>query len=472
MATKQKMLRSFRNYLDTLEALTYDDLQNSVRSDIVWQEGQMRRNPSAYELFTSHEHFDFPKDDIFKFSGIVLDSDTFESAADKVQEIWQRRLPLLFPGFEFVIQRDRDHRQVAFCRKRPGITEKVDELIFYLNHNHPYIRWNALLSATLYPHPRLVPYLLERLNDSDVYNRLKAIIALGESKNEKLIPLLKKRFLKLQEGPGGKYFIDDFFAYDLFRTLLKLGDTGYKTVFGLFRKYKSLDEHTLEHLCELLGKTGKPEVMDILLDIFYNDPEAGDFALTGLLGMEHAVLPVITANLGSADPEVRRNSMWFVANCYITEARCYLAEGLQDKSSRVREAAIHGIGRFYHRTRRGLLLNALNDRAANVRIKALVALGHLFDPRLLPRFQELCADKNAQVRHEAMRAIAALDSKVGIDFLTLLYEKSTKADRLRIMQSLYAYTGRPSYLKTIISKALASGDRLIIREAKDLLEIL
>jgi len=82
------MLKSFRNYLDTLKSLTYEGLKDCIDSEIVWDDGRTRRNPTSYELFATHEHLDFAKEDIFKFSGITLDLDAFEASAEKVEEIW------------------------------------------------------------------------------------------------------------------------------------------------------------------------------------------------------------------------------------------------------------------------------------------------------------------------------------------------------------------------------------------------
>ena len=469
---QRNMLKSFRNYLDTLDLLDYDDLRQSIDSELVWDDGNIRRNPASYEIFASHEHLDFAKEDIFKFSGIVLDLAAFEAAAKKVEEIWHRRLPELFPGHEFIIFKDEDHRQIAFCRKRPGITADPDEIIMFLGSAHGYVRWNAMLSATIFPNPKLVPHLIEHLDDHDIYNRLKAIIALGAQKDSRPIKTLQKRFLKPQKGPDNKLFVNDFFAYDLFNTLLKLGIKGYKLLFNLLRNYKNLDIHTLEHLCELLGGTGNQEVLDILLDIYYNEPEASQFALTGLLKMEQTALPAIIKGLSNRDPEIRQKAMWFLANCYIIDAYDYLVQCLRDRCAQVREAAVHGIGRFYHRNRKGLLINALDDRATNVRVKAVEALGNLFDRTLLPTFIELCSDGNPRVRHEAMRAIAALDSLVGIRFLSELYDRSTNPDKVRIIRSLYAYTGSPARLKPLINKAQTSGNKRITREMTDLLEIL
>ncbi|MHB9095384.1 MAG: hypothetical protein ACYC21_11985, partial [Eubacteriales bacterium] len=72
MSKYKKMLRSFKNYLDTVNALDYEYLRDCIKSDPVWDDGQSRRNPTSYELFATHEHLDFAKEDIFKFSGIVL----------------------------------------------------------------------------------------------------------------------------------------------------------------------------------------------------------------------------------------------------------------------------------------------------------------------------------------------------------------------------------------------------------------
>jgi len=472
LAKYKKMLKSFKNYLDTVRSLDYEELRECIKSDVVWDDGNTCRNPTAYELFATHEHLDLAKEDIFKFSGIVLDLEAFEVSANKVEKIWQERLPKLFPGYQFVIYKDKDHRQIAFCRKRTGVTDDPDEIIHCLAHEHHNIRWNALLSSTLFPHPKLVPHLIRRLDDDDIYNRLKALIALGESKDEKVVDVLEKRFLKLEKGPNGKYFVNDFFAYELFRSLIKLGDRGYKLVFDLFQNYKELDNHTLEHLCELIGKRGKPEAVNIMLEIYFNAPEECQCALTGLLHMEKTVFPEIVPYLKDADPGRRKKAFLFLAYSFIQEARDYLPEGLKDKNSQVREAAVQGIGRFYHPTRQELLLKALEDRANNVRIRAIEALGNLFEPNLLPRFQALCLDKNPKIRHEAMRAIAALDSVEGLNFLDELYDQSARSDRVRIIDSLYAYTGNPSYLKPIIQKALASNDKLIIREATDLLAML
>lgn len=472
MSKYKKMLRSFKNYLDTVNALDYEYLRDCIKSDPVWDDGQSRRNPTSYELFATHEHLDFAKEDIFKFSGIVLDLDAFEASAKKVEEIWQKRLPELFPGNEFIICKDKDHKQVAFCRKRTGVTEDPDEIITYLTHPDHNIRWNALLSAKLFPHPKLVPHLLKRLKDDDIYNVLKAIIALGSSRDEGVVKVLKKRFLKLEKGSDDKYYVNDFFAYDLFRTLIKLGNKGYDLVFDLFKDYRNLDFHTIEHLCELLGKSGRPEPLKTMLEIYFGESEASECALTGLLNMEKAALPEIIPRLGEKDVIVRKKALWFVANCYTKEARGYLLQGLKDKNSQVREAAVHGIGRFYHRTRKELLLKALEDRANNVRVRTLETLGNLFDPKLLPSFQVLCLDKNPGVRHEAMRAIAALDSKEALNFLFELYDQANRPDKIRIIDSLYAYTGNPLNLKRFITKALASGDKRIVRETSDLLELL
>lgn len=472
MVKYKKMLKSFRNYLDTLKSLTYEGLKDCIDSEIVWDDGRTRRNPTSYELFATHEHLDFAKEDIFKFSGITLDLDAFEASAEKVEEIWQKRLPELFPGHEFVIERDTDHRQVAFCRKRTGISDDPDRIIAYLKHEHHNIRWNALLSAKLFPHPSLVPHLIGRLDDDDIYNVLKAVIALGESGDESVVPVLQERFLRLETGPDGKFYVNDFFAYDLFRSLIKLGDKGYRLVFDLFANYRNLDIHTLEHLCELLGKSRRPEALDILLKIYLTEPEACQCALTGLLNTETEALPRMVPFLADKSAKTREKAMWFLANCFSSEAREYLLQGLKDRNSTVREAAVHGVGRFFHETRKQLLLRYLEDLAIKVRVKAVEVLGNLFDPELLPRFEVLCLDRNPRVRHEAMRAVAALDLREGLNFLYELYDQVSRTDKLRIIDSLYAYTGKATYLKPLIAKALSGGDKRIISEVNDLLEII
>ncbi|WP_418791674.1 HEAT repeat domain-containing protein [Phosphitispora sp. TUW77] len=471
MSRYWKTPRSFENYLDNLSSLDYEELKNCINSDVVWDNGYIRHNPTAYELFTTHEHLDFAKEDIFKFAGITLNLETFEALAAKVAEVWQKKLPELFPGHKFIIYKNSHHKQVAFCRQRNGITENPAKIIQYLMDDHHNIRWNALLSATLYPDPLLVPHILKRLDDDNVYNVLKAIIALGESKDKSVIPILKNRFLVLETGPDGKQFVDDYFAYDLFKTLIKLGDNGYNLVFDLFKKFKSLDINTLEYLCELLGKTGKNEVLDILLYIYFTEPEGCDCAFTGLLSMEKHALPEIIPKLSHPNPDIRKKAMLFIANCYLNDIRNYLLKGLKDPIKYVREAAVHGIGRFYHRTRKTILKQCLDDKATIVRVRAAEALGTLLDPKLLPTFQMLCLDKNPRVRLEAMKAAAALDSKKAMNFICQLFDQVPRYDKLRIIDSLYAYTGNPSYLKPIIAKALASNDKELMKEATELMEM-
>lgn len=466
------MLKSFKNYLDIISAYTYEELWGSINADVVWDDGHSRRNPTAYELFVTHEHLDFAREDIFKFAGIVLDLEAFEASAKKVEGIWQKRLPQLFPDFTFLIYKDKEHRQVAFCRKRTGITDDPDEIITYLTHSHHNVRWNALFSAIIYPHPKLVPHLIKRLDDDDIYNVLKAIIALGASGDQNTIDLLVKRFMVLEKGPEDKQYINDFYAYDLFRSLIKLGEKGFQPVFSLFKNYKTLDTHTLEHLCELMGKTGHPECLNLLVEIYFNEPEAAEAALTGLLSVEAAALPQITSFLNHKSVEVRQKAMWFIANCFTKKARKHLLTGLKDRNSLVREAAIHGLGRFYHRTRKQILLDALQDRASNVRVRAIEALGNLFDPKLLPRFESLSLDRDVRVRHEAMRAIAALDCVEGVSFLFELYDQVPRPDKIRLINSLYAYTGDYEHINPIVSKALAEGDKRITREVNDLLALM
>jgi len=469
---KQKIIKSIANYLDLIESLDYEDLRDCINADIVWDDGQTRRNPIAYELFSTHEHLDFVQEDIFKFSGQVLDSNTFTATAQKLEEIWLSRLPILFPGHEFVIVNDPDLRQVAFCRKRTGFTNKPDEIIAYLSHQDQYVRWNALLAASLYPHPKLVPYLLQCLDDDDVYNTLTAISALGSSQDKSVVDVLRKRFLIFEADAGNQVFINDFFAYDLFNSLIKLGQEGFDLVFEIFKDYNQLEFGILEDICELMGKSGRPEALDILLEIYLNEPVSGDAALNGLIAAENKVLPKIIPLLDSATIHLRQRAMWFIANTFNLDLRNHLLDGLHDTNSSVREAAVYGLGRFYHSTRKEVLLKAAYNRAVNVRIRAIEALGSLYDSTLLPVFRSLCTDKSPKVRLEAMRAIATLESNKGLKFLRSLYETSTNPDRLRIIKSLYAYTGDISNLKPLISKALSSDDKRIIQETNDLVEIL
>jgi HEAT repeat protein len=287
-----------------------------------------------------------------------------------------------------------------------------------------------------------------------------------------VVDVLKKRFLILEAGAENKLFINDFFAFDLFNSLIKLGQTGFDLVFDIFKKYDRLNLGTLEDICELMGKSGRPEALDILLEIHFNEPEAGDAALSGLIIEENTVLPRIIPFLSSGQVHLRQRAMWFIANTFNMNLRNYLLKGLEDTNSGVREAAVYGLGRFCHATRKEILLQAVYDRAVNVRIRAIEALGSLFDSTLLPAFYSLCTDKSPKVRFEAMRAIASLESKQGVKFLNNLYETSTNADRLRIIKSLYAYTGNISQLKPLISKALSGNDKRIIQETNDLIEIL
>lgn len=467
-----KIVKSVANYLDTIHSLDYNDLRACIDADIVWDDGQTQRNPIAYELFATHEHLDFVKEDIFKFSGHVLNSNSYAATAQKVKEIWQSRLPMLFPGHEFVIINDADLRQIAFCRKRTGFTTDPGEIITYLTHQNHYIRWNALLSASLYPDPILVPHLLRCLDDDNMHNTLTAISALGSSKDNRLVDILRKRFLILETGAENKLFINDFFAYDLLNSLIKLGQEGYDLIFEIFKKYNRLEAGTLEDICEVMGRTGRPEALDILLEIYLNEPVSGDAALNGLVNNETIVLPKIIPLLSSGEVHLRQRAMWFIANTFKKNLRIYLLNGLRDTNSGVREAAVYGLGRFYHVTRKELLLKAAYDRALNVRIRAIEALGSLFDSTLLPFFHLLCADKSPKVRFEAMRAIAGLESRQGLKFLSSLFESSTNPEKLRVIKSLYAYTGDISHLKPLISRALTCNDRRIIQETNDLIEIL
>lgn len=472
MSKTKKLMKYLNSYLSAVESQNYADLKECIESDLVWTDGRTRLNPTAYELFASHEHLDLVREDIFKFSGISLGPEAFEEPAKAVERIWQKRLPDLFPGYEFIIYKDNDCRQLAFCRKRTGDTDDPDEIITCLAHKHRNVRWNALLSAALFPHPRLVPYLIKQLDDENIFNILRAIIALGASKDEKVVKVLQKRFLRLEKNPDGKYFINDFLAYDLFKALLNLGNEGYKLVFGLFKNYQSLDTQTLEYLCELIGGTGRPEALEIMLKIYFGVPEASECALTGLLRMEKLAFPRIIPHLSAKSPETRQKAIFFLANCFLMEARKHLVQGLQDRNRHVREAAVYGISRFYHRTRQELLQKALQDRAIGVRVKAVEALGSLNNPRSVPILQVLCQDKDARVRDAAIRAIAGQGSKAGINYLSELYDKSAKPDKLRIICSLYDYSGKDSHLKPLIKKALSSRDKQIIKAAATLTEML
>lgn len=472
MPKKQKLVKSVASYLDTIKSSLYEDLRACINADIVWDDGQTRRNPIAYELFATHEHLDFVKEEIFKFSGQVLDTNTFATTAQKVKEIWQSRLPLLFPGHKFEIINDPELRQIAFCRKRTGFTNDPDEIINYLTHQDHYIRWNALLAASIYPHPKLVPHLLRCLDDDDVYNTLTAISALGSCQDNSVVDVLGKRFLILETDAEDKFLINDFFAYDLFSSLIKLGQKGFDLIFEIFKNYHQLEFSTLEDICEVMGKSGRPEALDILLEIYLNDPVTGDAALSGLISEENAVLPKIIPLLSSEKVQLRQRAMWFIANTFNLKLRSYLLNGLHDTNSGVREAAVYGLGRFFHATRKELLLKAAYDRAVNVRVRAIESLSSLFDSTLLPVFRSLCTDKSPKVRSEAMRAIATLESKQGLKFLSSLYDTSTNPDKLRIIKSLYAYTGDISQLKPIITKALACSDKRIIQETNDLIELL
>ncbi|PKM44115.1 MAG: hypothetical protein CVV03_07925 [Firmicutes bacterium HGW-Firmicutes-8] len=472
MSKTKKLMRYLNSYLSAVESQNYADLKECIESDLVWTDGHARLNPTAYELFASHEHFDLTREDIFKFSGIALGPEAFEEPAKAVERIWQKRLPELFPGYEFIIYKDHDCRQLAFCRKRTGDTDDPDEIITCLAHKHRNVRWNALLSAALFPHPKLVPHLIKQLDDKNPFNVLRAIIALGASKDEKVIEVLQKRFLKLERNPDGKYFVDDFLAYDLFKSLLNLGNEGYKLVFGLFKNYQNIDTRTLEYLCELIGGMSSPEALEIMLEIYFGQPEAAECVLTGLLRMEKEAFPRIIPHLSAKSPETRQKAIFFLANCFLKEARKHLVQGLQDRNRRVREAAVYGISRFYHRTRRELLQKALQDRALSVRVKAVEALGSLNNPRLFRIIQVLCQDKCPHMRRAAIRAVVSLGSKTGMNFLSNLYDNSSRQDRLVIIDSLYDYTGRDTYLKPLITKALASGDRQITRAANTLIEMM
>ena len=472
MPKKQKIIRSVADYLNTINSLDYEDLRACIDADTVWDDGQTRRNPIAYELFATHEHLDFVKEEIFKFSGQVLDSDTFATTAQKIEEIWRSRLPKLFPGHEFAIINDSDLRQIAFCRKRTGFSDDPDEIITYLTHRDHYVRWNALLSASLYPHPKLIPHLLMSLDDDDVYNTLTAISALGSSRDKSVIDVLGKRFLILVAGSGNKLSINDFFAYDLFNALIKLGQKGYNLVFNIFKNYRELEIGTLEDICELMGKFGRPEALEILLEIYLNDRVSSDAALGGLISQETAVLPKILHLLSSEDVYLRQRAMWFIANTYNIDLRSYLLNGLHDTNSGVREAAVFGLGRFCHATRKEILLKAAYDRAVNVRLRAIEGLGSLFESTLLPVFRSLCTDKSPKVRSEAMRAVAVMESRQGLKFLNSLFETSTNPDRLRIVKALYSYTGDISQLKPLLAKALACDDKRVVQETNDLIELL
>lgn len=472
MLKQPKIPSSIENYLKIIEFLDYEDLRACINADTVWEDGQTKRNPVSYELFATHEHLDLVKENVFTFSGRLMDEGSLTVTAKKTEDIWRSRLPELFPGHEFVVINDSELRQISFCRKRTGITADPDGIITCLSHQDNYIRWNALLSASLYPHPRLVPYLIQCLDDDDMANTLNAIISLGSSRDESVAEILLRHFLVFETGPGNKLLINDFFAFDLFRTLIKLGPRGYDPVLEVLQNYHRLEYETLNSVCELMGKTGRPEALDILVEIYFGEPELSDAALNGLLSSENQVLPKIIPLLSSGDVGLRKRAMWFIAHSFHKEMRAHLLNGLKDPHSSVREAAVFGLGRFYHRTRKDLLLQATCDRAVNVRVRAVEALGNLSDTALLPTFYSLCKDKSPKVRLEAMRAIAALDSRQGLKLLSDLYDQSTTPERLRLIKSLYAYTGKLPRLKPIITKALSDRDRRIIRETNDLIELL
>lgn len=472
MLKQPKIPKSVNSYLRTIKYLDYEHLRACINADTVWDDGQAKRNPISYELFSTHEHLDLVKENVFKYSGRLLDISSLTATAKRVEVIWQSRLPALFPGHEFIVINDSELGQISFCRKRAGITDDPDKLITYLTHQEQYIRWNALFAAALYPHPKLIPYLIESLDDDDMSNTLNAIIALGSSQDERVIDVLRRRFQVCETGAGNPLWNHDFFSYDLFKALIKLGQNGYDAVLEILHNYRCLEYETLETICELMGKTGHSEALNILLEIYFGEPELSDAALNGLLSFENEASPKIIPMLSSGDVSLRKRAMWFIAHSFQKGVRDYLLKGLKDPHSSVREAAVFGLSRFWHRTRKDILLQAAGDRSANVRAQAVEALGSLLNAALLPTFYSLCTDKSPKVRLEAMRAIAALESKQGLKFLSDLYSQSTRPERLRLIKSLYAYTGDILRLKPIIAKALSDLDRRIVRETNDLIELI
>lgn len=464
------IFKSYNAYLKMLKAKQYSELKPCFLSDLTFTIGDLQVNPTAYEIFSTHEHLNSVKEQVFRFTGSTFSAAIKSAAelADRIAKIWSNLLPELFPGYYFLIYREPALNQIAFFRKRTGVTEDSEEIKHFLAHYHQNIRYNALLAATIFPNNELVRELEKCLYDGDLNNIRQAVIALGKIGDEDTINLLISRFGR----PGFAQIHYDYIAYDFYSSLIMLGNKGYTFALETLSNYKHLDSETTESLCDLLGQTEQDEVLDLLMTIYFDSNDNYQCALTGLLNIEKKAFDQIKNMIYSSHPEARKRAVWFLANTFITDARPYLLEGINDNNSDVREAAIFGIGRFKHPTRKKLLITALEDNSAKVRARALNALAMLHDHELLPIFQKMCSDKNSLVRSQAMRAIASLNIKRGITFLEDLFVSSSLSDKKKIICSLYAFTGHPSMLKQIIKKASKSCNRQIIKELKNLQEII
>lgn len=462
--------KSMQQYLKAMNSNTYSHLTECIQSESAWENNHVRTNPAMFELFTTHEHLRAVREQLFKYAGIRLNKGDLVELENRIEQHWKKSLPSLFPGYDFAILKDTFSNQIAFCRVRKGITDNPTEIKKFMADADSNIRWNALLSATLYPDPALVPHLYESLTDENTCNVIQALAALGNCGDEKSAQLLGERFLPLQERSMENSPIDDFIAYDLFEAMIKSGRKGFQLLLQLLTNYAYLDPRLLEYLCEVMGKTEDIEVLNLLVKIYFDYPEGSEGALTGLLNMEEVAFAKILPFTEHIEADYRQKAMWLLANCCMKDAHPLLKAGLKDKNAVVREAAVYGIGRFSAHDRKTILLKASHDESVRVRVRSLKALGNLHDKRLLSLFQYHCYDRSPAIRFEAMCAIAELESAESLRFLSNLFSESSTRDKLRIIYSLYGFSGKKSLLNSFIKKARCDEHKLIKRELGTLIE--
>jgi HEAT repeat protein len=154
------------------------------------------------------------------------------------------------------------------------------------------------------------------------------------------------------------------------------------------------------------------------------------------------MLPLLTEMMKDEDAAFRQNVMWNLYR-YGEEALPLYLEGLKDKEVNVRSAAVQSMQRLGAKAKKAmpeLIELAKRDANASIRWQAAYALAQLGEESL-PTLVELLADKDANVRLNAMHAMQRFAGKAKAavaPLIKILKEESNNSLRWTAAQTLGA----------------------------------
>jgi HEAT repeat protein len=135
------------------------------------------------------------------------------------------------------------------------------------------------------------------------------------------------------------------------------------------------------------------------------DNEVERVLLLGDAPDETTVSTLTTIVRSGADPEVRQEAVYAMADIGSEADAATIAEALQDPDEGVRIAAIEVLSTMDGETPKALLAGALQDSSPQVRLRAVDAFGDIDGPAATLALQQALADPDTGIREVAAELI-------------------------------------------------------------------